>query len=190
MMMVSVASYLRRLRLSFAHTQKSEPATVQLFGPKESSVDKITFSFSLSLRSGNSMDPAKVCNPPGGDGVTCIPGCYPPGQQCHEVGHDWTCSFPPERLKDALMHQQRRDSYKNRNNEMIVDIQSIQSRLPDSILAFWRKPNTYADAVQQVVDARANFLQRYGLTVDDGPPLLALDLKGGGDAPFSLSTGP
>ena len=143
----------------------------------------------VRARSGNSMDPAKVCNPLGGDGVTCIPGCYPPGQQCHEVGHDWTCSFPPERLRDALSHQQARDSYKNRNNEMIVDIQSIQSQLPGSILAFWRKPKTYADAVQQAVDARANFFQRYRLTVDDGPPLLVLDLKGGGAAPFSFSSG-
>jgi hypothetical protein len=134
---------------------------------------------------GNSMDPNHVCEPLGGDGVSCIPGCYPVGKQCHEVGHDWSCSFPPERLKDALRHQQDRDSYKSRNNEIVVDIRSITSRLPDSILAFWRKPKTHTDAVQQVIDAHTNFLHKYGLTKETGPPLLVLDLKESGSAPFS-----
>ena len=68
---------------------------------------------------------------------------------------------------------------------MVVDIRSVTSKLPGSILAFWRKPKTNPDAVQQVKDAHANFLRKYHLTATTGPPLLVLDLKNGGSAPFS-----
>lgn len=40
---------------------------------------------------GNSM--LRTCEPLGGDGVRCIPGCSAAGEQCQEVGHDWSCSF-------------------------------------------------------------------------------------------------
>ena len=131
---------------------------------------------------GNSMNPEHACTPLGGDGVNCIPGCYPKGQQCHEVGHDWVCSFPPDRLKQALISQQNRESYRDRNNEMIVDIRTVTSNLPHSIMAFWRKPNLDKD--QQAHQAHANFLAEYKLTKENGPPLLVLDLKHGGSAPF------
>lgn len=97
---------------------------------------------------GNSM--GKVCSPLGGDGSSCIPGCSPVGQQCHEVGHDWQCSFPPNRLKDALEHQQARPSYRNRNNEIIVDVNDLQTKLPDAIQAFFILTTSDADDAGKV----------------------------------------
>lgn len=55
---------------------------------------------------GDSMNEQKLCEPLGGDGSACIPGCSPLGQTCPEVGRDWSCSFPPSRLREALEHQQ------------------------------------------------------------------------------------
>ena len=48
---------------------------------------------------------AKTCYPLGGNGHTCIPGCYPEGQDCKSVGHPYSCSYPPDQLRDALQAQ-------------------------------------------------------------------------------------
>ena len=74
--------------------------------------------FCAYAEDGNSMDGSKVCNPLGGDGVSCIPGCYPKGQECEDVGHAWMCSFPPSQLKQALQAQQDRADFRERNNEV------------------------------------------------------------------------
>ena len=76
--------------------------------------------FCAYAEDGNSMDGSKVCNPLGGNGVTCIPGCYPKGQECPDIGHAWSCSFPPTQLKEALQAQQDRSDMRARNNEVCV----------------------------------------------------------------------
>lgn len=132
---------------------------------------------------GNSMDGSKVCSPLGGDGVSCIPGCYPQGKTCPEMGHTWSCSFPPSHLREALQAQQDRADFKARNNEIVVDLRSVLEQLPDSIQGFFAMGGD--DLLAR--DARDKFLDEYGLAEADGPPLLRLDLDNGDDSsPFSL----
>lgn len=45
---------------------------------------------------GNSM--ARLCDPLGGDGSSCIPGCSPAGSQCQELGTPFGCSYDPAHL--------------------------------------------------------------------------------------------
>lgn len=68
---------------------------------------------------GDSMSDSKLCDPLGGDGVHCIPGCLPVGQQCPELRRDWECSFPPSALRTALEHQLGTGNIE-RNNEVRV----------------------------------------------------------------------
>ena len=126
---------------------------------------------------GNSMDPSKLCSSPVGDAdrprseQKCVPGCYPPGQQCAELEAadkakfleetggfaPWDrgpyvprCSYPPEMLKQALEAnlwlitdpaQKRRT-----HNEMVVDLRSIVSNLPGAVEGLyadrWRSMRT------------------------------------------------
>ena len=46
-----------------------------------------------------------VCDVLGGDGTSCIPGCFPRGQDCLTVGREWSCSYNPEDLREALAAQ-------------------------------------------------------------------------------------
>ena len=134
---------------------------------------------------GNSM--AKVCDPPGGDGNTCIPGCSPEGHQCQEIESPFECSYAPDHLGQALTDQQSGGGA-TRNNEMVVDVRSVVDALPHSIEGFWYTPSSDASRVKVVRDARAAFLAEYGLSDDEGPPLLILDLTSrGGTRPFRLS---
>ncbi|KAL1496682.1 hypothetical protein AB1Y20_014276 [Prymnesium parvum] len=130
---------------------------------------------------GNSMDGNKVCHPLGGDGVHCIPGCYPLGQTCAEVGHEWSCSFPPTQLREALQAQLRREDMKQRNNEIVVDLASVEAQLPRSIEGFF-----VGAEEAHVREVREQFMLDFGLSDADGPPLLRLNLDGGGEAPFTL----
>jgi len=135
---------------------------------------------------GNSM--AKVCHPLGGDGVTCIPGCYPWGRQCPDVGHDWSCSFPPNQLREALTAQEHRADYLHRNNELIIDMQSIEEHLPYAIIGFFYNARSGSSERSRVKLVRSSFLAHYSLGSDEGPPLLVLDLPNGGRRPFTLAT--
>ena len=95
-------------------------------------------------------------------------------------------NFPPTRLADALRHQQARQSYKDRNNEMVVDLRSIISRLPSSIEAFFLRPSSTEEEEQKVRDAHRAFLMEYGLEPTTGPPVVVLDLSdAGGNHPFA-----
>ena len=135
---------------------------------------------------GNSMN--KVCEPLGGDGVTCIPGCSGRGETCEEVGHDWACSFGgANRLRDALRAQQARGSYRARNNEIVIGIRSIASQLPHVIQAFFYVPFAEEAEIARARQAHAAFLAEFGMSREEGPPLLTLDLRlGAGQAPFGL----
>ena len=70
----------------------------------------------MGVQDCNSLLASKTCPRLGGD-AHCIPGCFPPGRQCPDIGQDWQCSYPPTQLKAALQAQQSRASYRNRNNE-------------------------------------------------------------------------
>jgi len=134
---------------------------------------------------GNSM--ATVCDPLGGDGSTCIPGCSPSGKQCQEIRSPFGCSYAPTHLKDALTDQQAGQA--SRNNELVVDTRSIVSGLPTSIEAFWYTPYSNAGEVQRLQQVHRGFLREYGLTELAGPPLLTLDLTSrGGSRPFRLAS--
>ena len=135
---------------------------------------------------GNSM--AKTCQTLGGDGTRCIPGCYPKGQQCPDVGHAWSCSFPPSALREALQAQEDRIDFLSRNNELVVDLRSVTGRLPDSIEGFFFFKDSGPAERSKATSVRRAFLAEYGLSEEAGPPIVVVDLQGGGDAPFSLAT--
>ena len=132
---------------------------------------------------GNSV--AKTCEPLGGDGASCIPGCYPAGETCPEVAHDWQCSFPPEALRDALQAQMGRRSYKERNNEIIVDAGAFKAALPHAVEGFFFLRGASGADQQWARKAHADFLDEFDLEAEEGPPLMELDLRdGGSDRPF------
>lgn len=123
----------------------------------------------------------------GGDGANCIPGCSPVGKQCPDVGHDWSCSFAS--LRAALEAQQNRDSYKARNNEVVVNFESMRKGLPDTLQGFFYMRTSKASDELVVRNAHQAFLKEFGLGEADGPPLLELDLSSAGvrGAPFRLA---
>jgi len=133
---------------------------------------------------GDSM--GKVCDPLGGDGISCIPGCYPPGQQCPEVHHAWSCSFPPTHLKEALQAQEDRIGFLSRNNELVIDTSSIVSSLPHAIEGFFIAVGAGGPERSTVQVAHRAFLAAYRLDEAHAPPLVLLDLDSGGNLPFSL----
>ena len=137
---------------------------------------------------GDSM--LKTCEPLGGDGVTCIPGCSAVGEQCQEVGHDWSCSYGgADGLRLALQHQLERPSYLERNNEVVLSIDSVLGpSLPGSIEAIFYMADADDGLKAKARNVHAEFLQAFGLTREGGPPLVALDLAGGGSSPFSIGS--
>ena len=62
-----------------------------------------------------------------------------------------------------------------RNNEMVVDIKSVTSKLPRSVEAFWYTPASGDEEVRKAVAARQAFLRQYHLAEETAPPLLMLD---------------
>ena len=79
---------------------------------------------------GNSM--AKHCNGDFGDGQNCIPGCSPVGSQCQKNNMAWGCSYPPERLDEALRHHSAElaAGTESKNNEVILDTRWLSEALP------------------------------------------------------------
>lgn len=132
---------------------------------------------------GNSMDPAKVCETLGGDGTSCIPGCYPDGQQCADVHRDWLCSYPPTQLRHALEAYTRRGAVKN--NEIVVATSSVVQQLPTSIEGFFLIRDAPESEKRRVVDAHDKFCRLYRLEEANRPPILELSLHDGGSAPFT-----
>ena len=141
---------------------------------------------------GNSMAETKVCppSPPGGGGVTCIPGCSPAGKQCHEVAvTSWdVCSYPPDRLEDALKAQQQvgRDRGSFRNNEVVIDALHMKSRLPEGIAGFFYMSGTSEHDRQSLKQWHKRFIEEYGFPPQHNPPLMELSLESGGSQPFRL----
>lgn len=132
---------------------------------------------------------AKVCERRGGDGSRCIPGCSPRGQQCPDLDRTYSCSFPPSDLRGAMQAQQDRESFRKRNNELVVDLRSIESRLPGAVEGFFVIAGTESGDGKRIVAAYHNFLRTYHLSEEGGPTLLTLDLVHGGNRPFSAARG-
>ena len=115
---------------------------------------------------GNSM--GKFCS--NDSNSSCIPGCYPRGQQCQELGRDWDCSFDPSSLRGALQAQLDRCHGGNRpgvcesHNEVVVDTQSVVEHLPSSIKAFF-----FLKSPTKAQTARQSFLTAYGLRPSQVP---------------------
>ena len=132
--------------------------------------------------SGNSMDASKECTPLGGDGHSCIPGCSPPGQQCHELRRWWGCSFPPERLREALQAQLDVGLERGgvRNNEMVIDAREYAEGLPTSLLGFFYQLEEERPYMSRM---RAAFARQYPDHLS--PPLVKLDRESA--RPFTLA---
>lgn len=127
---------------------------------------------------------SKVCDTLYGD-ESCIPGCSPPDKQCF-AGRAYDCSFPPTQLKEALLAQQSRDSYKNRNNEMVLDTRSVVAGMPNSIDGFFYL-STKPGGAEYMRGVQRKFAATYGLSAERTPPLMELEFTGGaisGDQPF------
>jgi len=134
------------------------------------------------------MDKDKVCSPLGGDNHTCIPGCYLPRQQCVDVGHPWTCSFPPSMLKEALEAQLSHPDMTVRNNEIVVDSRSVTDQLPASIEAFFVKKDSTVSERSVVAKAWREFNAEHRLVGEESAvPLLQLDLTAPSRSVFSVA---
>lgn len=136
---------------------------------------------------GNSMDPLHTCSTPYGDD-NCIPGCYPPGQQCqdYDYARDWLCSYPPTLLKEAMSHQLWRGV--SDHNEVVVDMRSVEP--PRSIAAVFYlagRGEAFERERETARNFHANFLREFGDRIGNTVPLLQLDLYGGpdGKTPFT-----
>ena len=119
----------------------------------------------------------------------CIPGCLRKGQQCRDVhrGHNaYLCSFPPEQLQYALKAQLLRESFTNRNNEMVIDLSSVTPQLPGAIEAFFvvkGSPDLKSAYARNAYNA---FMEYYHYNNPEyGPPLMVVDMTNP-DEPFAL----
>lgn len=131
---------------------------------------------------GNSM--GHDCGGGYGNGVTCIPGCYPRGQQCQEVGHDWNCAWPPTRLADAMEAQLLRGRPSASHNEIVIDTRSIERNMPSVVLAYF-----YLDDAGVARRERAAFHRAFA-DWSVNVPLIRINLggRGGGDPVFRLAS--
>lgn len=59
------------------------------------------------------------------------------------------------------------------------------AHLPQTIEAMFVLPISNADNVMKVTEAHSNFLRRYALPADDGPPIVMYD-SSRGEEPFTL----
>lgn len=127
---------------------------------------------------------------------TCIPGCYPTGQQCPDLQaragcrnawcqRIWDCSFPPSHLAGALRAQLRVSHTPPRagsHNEVVVDVASIVRNLPDSILGWYHTADADDGQRRLARDAHRAFMRAFNLTTEV-VPLVQLDFAVEGEAP-------
>ena len=91
------------------------------------------------------------------------PDCQRPAGYHGPPCKTWDCSFPSERLQQALAA-----GGGDKHNEIVIDAQVMASNLPHSVLAFfYMQPQTKPQAASH----HAEFLKRYNLTADDCPLL-------------------
>jgi hypothetical protein len=105
------------------------------------------------------------------------------------VGRDYSCSFGRDFLLQALEAQQRRESYRSRNNEIVVSMTSMLQGLPRSIEAFFYLPHASSNEIRAVQRAQQELIETYHLSRHDAPSILVLDLVSQANtlAPFSIA---
>ena len=110
----------------------------------------------------------------------CIPGCLRKGQQCRDVGRGnnaYLCSFPPEQLQYAIEAQQKRESFTKRNNEMIIDLSSVEPRLPHAIQGIFYVAGSPDYKENEAREAYARFKEYYSMDPEQAPPLMVVDME-------------
>ena len=173
-------------------------ARALFYDPDEQHVGGVLLAPSVKIlcaypEDGNSMALTKVCTPPGGDGATCIPGCSPVGWQCQDVGALYStqgpCSFPPERLEEALAGQVTlHDTHGGvwRNNEVVIDMAHYARTLPMGVDGLYYMAGSPEEGKARIRAIHRSFITQYRFPLLHAPPLLELDLEHGGDHPFRL----
>ena len=70
----------------------------------------------------------------------------------------------------------------------VVDAASFEAALPRAVEAVFFVAQASDDEIHYARAVHTALLAEYGLepTADDAPPLLLVDLDGGGDAPFAM----
>ena len=109
------------------------------------------------------------------------------GQQCRDIGrahNAYLCSFPPEQLQYAMAAQLQRESFTNRNNEMVIDLSSVEPRLPAAVEGFFIVAGAPDYKENEVRDAYAAFKSYYTMADEAAPPLMVVDMSKA--RPFSL----
>ena len=124
----------------------------------------------------------RTCSPLG-QSPSCIPGCYPPGEQCQEVGRSWSCSFAPSHLKQALEAARKSDNNLKFNNELVFSSRSLDRELPNVILAFFFASTSTQKQVGEAWAARREFMRAYSLDDDHAPPMLRIQNEMNGEWP-------
>ena len=127
----------------------------------------------------------KTCAQLHGDGDRCIPGCSSRASSCDPLdagSESYGCSFRPEHLREALFSQGSSEAALARNNEMVVDMRSVESQLPRSIEAFFYVSSMGPSEREQVRRVRERFLAEHKLDgrAPGSPPLLRLDFRSAG----------
>ena len=99
------------------------------------------------------------------------------GQQCHQVGHDWNCAYPPSMLENAMNGMTGHGTHDSgRHNEIVIDTRSIDANLPSVILGFFCLVHKDCSSPRQM---RTGFIAAYGLSGSD-VPLLEINLRASG----------
>ena len=147
--------------------------------------------------------PPPVAPPPAQPGEACIPGCGASSQQCEELHSSGEvslslqqslsisggCFYTPRQVGAALAQQRTmRTRGGSEHNEMVVEAASVVDALPSSIQAVYFSASAGTEEIAYAKAVHAALLQAYAMDADaaGSPPLLLLDLMGGGEAPFSL----
>ena len=73
-----------------------------------------------------------------------------------------------------------------RNNEAVVDLRRWVAGLPAGVAGFFYMQGTSEHDKQTLRRAHGAFLRQYAFPNQRGVPLMSLDLKGGGEQPFTL----
>jgi hypothetical protein len=73
-----------------------------------------------------------------------------------------------------------------RNNEIVLDMREHARRLPDAIEGFFYMKGTAEHDRLLLRQAHTAFIMQFRFPTQHAPPLMELDLSGGGDHPFTF----
>ena len=84
----------------------------------------------------------------------------------------------------ACAYRLQRESFTKRNNEMVIDLTSVEPRLPHSIEGFFYVAGSPDYKEAEARDAYDRFMTSYSMDAEHAPPLMVLDMLK--PRPFSL----